>query len=245
MPEINPLNIHISDNAIMHLLMSGLECYMVRYRGDKITVEKQVGTETAGTLWGYFIPGSKEDYDHVCIEHISHDVLADRHTSYVTLRHETTLAKKLLVSARWPHLSLVGDFHTHPYETLSECESAGGWNFSDGDYKSIERPWEEDELDLWKRYKVSVVLTIAALKRVPSDTQPYVKKGHVIQFQIGRFRFWISAYAVDRVSDESTFLVSPGKRQCRKEVYVDIPTINGTDSWFEYGELRRLNELNI
>lgn len=232
------LHVHISDNAILHLLMSGLECFMVRKWGGEETIERG-GTETAGTLWGYFKQGSGNDLDHVRIEHISQDAMADRHASWVTHSYNTAWVKHRIVQARWPHLALIGDFHTHPYRSYKKCENDEGWNFSEDDYKSIQGKWLADELKVWRNFKVSLVLTIAQLQKVYEKTRwlPELIADHIVRFQIGDFRFWISVYAVDRVSDQSTFVVSPGFKGCRQRVFVDAPTINGTEAWFENEEL--------
>lgn len=242
MKELRELHIHISDNAILHLLMSGLECFMVRKWRGRATIERG-GTETAGTLWGYFMQGSGDDLDHVRVEHISQDAMADRHASWSELSHDTTWVKQRIVQARWPYLSLIGDFHTHPYDNYSDCIQDRGWEFSDGDYKSLQGKWTAEELKMWNRYKVSLVLTIAQLHRIHEEKrwEPEVIDDHVVRFQIGEFRFWISVYAVDRVPSQSTFVVSPGPKQCRQRVYVDAPTINGTESWFESGNLEPIS----
>ncbi|MXX95298.1 MAG: hypothetical protein F4039_10785 [Gammaproteobacteria bacterium] len=242
MKKKNNIQIHISDNALLHLLMSGLECFNLRFWRGKIT-QKRGPTETAGTLWGYFIGGDGTEDDHVRVEFVSQDVLADRHKSWVVLQKDTTWVKSQLVQARWPHLSLIGDFHTHPYETYSECNEACGWKFSDGDCDYFQHTWNnQKELELWKRCKVSLLLTIAHLDRVHDEKRwdPDVVENHIVRFQIDRFRFWITAYAID-LTDQSSFVVSPGNRQCRKQVYIDIPTINGTTNWFVYNDLVRIS----
>ena len=244
MTKKNNISIHLSDNAVMHLLMAGLECFNVRIWGKESTT-KRGPTETAGTLWGYFIEGSGRQDDHIRVEHISQDTMAERHKGWVALNDDTTWIKSQLVQARWPHLSFIGDWHTHPYETYTECYDANGWKFSKGDYESFEHTWDEQVFEMWHQCKVSLVLTIARLNRVHEEKRwpSEVINNHIVRFQIGDFRFWISAYAIDPTG-ESSFVVSPGDREVRDDVYIDIPTVNGTDSWFEYNNLPHITKRN-
>ena len=74
------------------------------------------------------------------------DTFAKGTANEVDLNLKVMDVKQKVVEQRWPHLSLVGDFHTHPYKNFGEVVSNAGWEFSKGD-----RAWYEkhEEPDSW------------------------------------------------------------------------------------------------
>ncbi len=230
-PFKRPLTIHVSDAALLHLLLAGMESYHVRHWG-KHTTTKGGPAETAGLLWGYAV--SRPDGDHVLVEHVSTDTFAKGNYREVGLNAEVTRVKQMVVAKRWPHLSMVGDFHTHPYKSYTETQAATGWQFSEGDRESY-----EERQDSWPGC-VALVLTLTEIQEFDENHQvwPEAIESHILRWQMDRFWFWLAGYAIDDAS-ESTLLVSPrakGVGRGRPAVYIDVPTINGTHAWFSYGD---------
>ncbi len=220
--------IHVSDSALMHLLLAGMESYTVRHWGKEV---RKGPAETAGLLFGYVTP--RDGMDHAMVEHVSTDTFAKGTYWSVDLNPNVTKRKCEVIADRWPYLSLVGDFHTHPYKTYSEA-SAGGWEASAGD-----RDWWSDGR-LGVESHVALILTIARLTRKRSYVGPKLIGDNTIYWQqLDRYRFWLTAYAIDR--DNSALLVSPDPepddRPTRPHVYLDVPAVNGTNAWFAYGEV--------
>ena len=246
----NSLWVHVTDSALLHLLMAGMESYKVRLWGRRETTNRGP-VEVAGLLWGY-VPESSEGYDHLVVQHATTDIVAERAKSWSSFSLPSALAKQSVVSARWPQLSMIGDFHTHPYEKYTDAESIGGWEASEGDRVWYEEHFAENVRDtnLQRRFKVSLVLTIAKLQRVREDTRALPEvlgHGNVLKWQLGDFRYWLTAYSLDRTSndDHSPLVLSPREEGWpevehagRDHVYLDVPTIYGTERYFEAGDLR-------
>ena len=219
------LTIHVGDASLMGLVVAGMESYHVRHWGTG--VRKGIA-ETAGLLWGYVVP--KEDGDHVVVDYVSTDTFAKGTAGEVGLNDDVTKVKQRVIAGRWPHLTMVGDFHTHPYKTVADANECKGWEFSKGD-----RNWYETDhsRDTWDG-RIALVLTIAELRR-RTEKEPEVVNDNVIHWQMDRYRFWLSGYAIDAAGEK--LIVSPSVSKGvlgRPAVYVDAPTVNGTSAWFEY-----------
>ena len=243
----NNLWVHVSDSALMHLLMAGMESFKVRRWGKHETTNRGP-VEATGFLWGY-VPELNEGYDHVVIKHATTDVVARRRRNWTELIESSALAQQSVLSTHWPHLSMVGDFHTHPYESYSDVEANPG--ASSGD-----RAWYEDDFchnvecrELRLRFRISLVLSIAELKRVQKDTRfkAELERSNRLKWQLGKFRYWLTAYSLDRTSDDvdSPLVLSPREEGWpeadhagRDKVLLDVPTIHGTERYFEAGDLR-------
>lgn len=222
--DLADVTVHIADSALMHLLLAGVESYFKRRKNEPL--------ETGGLLWGS-IKEPDDDMAHITIQHVSTDTYGKRSPKFFALNDTSTQAKCDILARRWPHLDMVGDFHTHPYLSNKDVLDNKGWEFSCGDYKS----YEDCTPESWAG-RVGLVLTLAELQRYYPDKSidPQVKTrhGNIIQWQIGRYRFWLSAYAVDAVGDRLVVSPKSGSTRPRRYVYIDVPTINGTDAWFNY-----------
>ena len=237
--------IHVTDSALLHLLMAGMESFKVRRWGRNETTNRGP-VEVAGSLWGY-VPEATEDYDHFVIQHATTDIVAERSKGKVGFSPAGALAKQHVVSARWPHLALIGDFHTHPYKSYGEAT----WGASEEDRAWYEQNFYDNvtEASLHTRFRVSLILSIAELQRISdkSRIQPKLTREHVLHWQLGNFRFWLAAYSVDRPTDNDCppLHLSPREEGWpnvqhagRDKVYLDVPTIYGTERYFEAGDLK-------
>ncbi len=214
--------VHVSDVAIMDLLLAGMESYHNRRNDQPV--------ETGGLLWGSIRDDG--DMDHVTVAHVSTDTHGKRHPEHFTLNQVSTQAKCDLMNQRWPHLAMIGDFHTHPYSHYDEVPSDGS-EFSRGDFDWYEKYHTRET---WAG-RVGLVLTLAKLKRHDRrSVNPSVKKrhGNTLYWQLGRYRFWLAAYAIDSVGDRLVVSPQSNRERSRQYVYIDVPTINGTNAWFTY-----------
>ena len=231
-PSEKPLTIHVSDPALMHLLWAGMESFHVRLWGGKPT-DRRGPAETAGLLWGYY--NERADMDHVIVEHVATDKYAIGTANSVDLNDRVVAEKQQVVRERWPHLSMVGDFHTHPYATYAEVQNAKGWRFSPDDIGY----YESRSTGEWHG-RIALVLTITELERYAPEkaVSPAPSRlGSIIRWQVGRYRFWLSSCAIDILEGSNSFVVSRGgDAGIRPAVYLDVPTVNGTDAWFSYSE---------
>ncbi len=231
-PFDKELTIHVSDSSLMHLLLAGMESYKVRHWGTSVTANRGPA-ETAGLLWGYTV--HRDNMDHVIVEHVSTDTFAKGTSSEVGLSEEVMCVKRSVIEERWPYLSLIGDFHTHPYKNYTEVEEAKGWEASQGDRDWYEKYRTPDD---WPG-RIALILAIGELARYHerSHWEPEIIEDNTLRWQqLERFRFWLSAYAVDEC-EGNRFVVSPNARSDgpqRPHVYVDVPNVSGTNAWFSY-----------
>ena len=123
----------------MHLILAGMESYHVRHWGKNIA-EKRPPAETAGDPAGVFNAHGTPRSCYVVVEHVSTDTFARGTSSEVALNPKVTKVKLDVIRRRWPHLSLVGDFHTHVYQNYQEVVDNKGWEFSRGDHDSYDDP---------------------------------------------------------------------------------------------------------
>lgn len=128
--------VRVSDSAIMHLMFAGMESYFVKPFGKKVANTKKKPVETAGLLLGSFLNQDKMDY--YTIDHISNDKYAWGTANEVALNEKVTDVKSDILRRRWPHIKLIGDYHTHPYFSYDEARENKGWMFSKGDYDSYQ-----------------------------------------------------------------------------------------------------------
>lgn len=224
--------VHVSDSAIMHLMLAGMESFHVRLKGKHVLENPDLPpVETAGLLIGYSCHRNKED--HFVIEHATTDKFAKGFSSRIgPLIDTVTEEKRKVIQRQWPHLQIIGDFHTHPYTSYSQAERHRGWEFSSYDIKFHEELNPED----WEG-RCALVLTIAELKRVQEDSRRSNERWaeNVIHWQLGDYRFWLSVIVLDgiRDADSNRFVVSPkqgiNKDHMRPKVYLNVPTIRGVD----------------
>jgi len=164
--------------------MAAIEAYCL---GDgRRSGEKQL--ETFGYLWG-----SKKYAAHETIfflEKISLSLSARRTSGSVTPNRKAARLKNE-VMMRWsPHTTMLGSFHTHPYESLEEVKLNSGFEFSDADFGCF----QHDDF-LWKESgdtPVNFAMTICKLSRVHESGFGEWRRPNLWQFDIGEFRLWLN-----------------------------------------------------
>ena len=238
--------IHVSDNALMHLVLAGIESFHVRPWG-KTVAEHRGAVETAGLLLGYF--RSKNTIDHVFVNDVSTDTYSERDKNSVLINQTVTEEKMKVVESRWPYMTLVGDFHTHPYsdpeDSASVVRRKQYWRFSPGDYKSYEEATTQDQFhpSRWNG-RVALVLTIARNKRKHVGVRSEYIKTNAITWLFEDYRLFLAGYAIDisqKSSEEYVFVVSPPQFKKknpngRSKIYLDVPSVLGTDLWQSYSD---------
>ena len=125
---------------------------------------------------------------------------------------------------RWsPHLTLLGDFHTHPYANLQAVMSArdgdgpkGGFHFSAADRESF----HGDDF-LWEvsgDTPVNIVMTICRMGKVKESYGATSVKNHIWQYDVGEFRFWLTINIGYIDEDEERYLTV----ETDDEVYLEL-----------------------
>lgn len=221
--------VRVSDSAVLHLMLAGMESFRVRHWGKHVRENTEYPVEANGILFGYSV--QKDNADHFIVEHASTDKFAKGYASWVERWNETVNnEKRNVICGQWPHLQIIGDFHTHPYTTYTQAETDHGWEFSPTDIEFH----EELDPSYWEG-RCALVLTIAELKRLHKNKQRSNEtwEENVIHWQLGGFRYWLSAIVLDETHDDDAdrFIVSPRRDikdvLTRPAVYLKVPTIHG------------------
>ena len=89
---------------------------------------------------------------------------------------------------------MVGDYHSHPYKSLSELRANKGWEYSDADLTSLP-PFVEEVQVNHNRPVFSLVVAVAEGGKAGRGALR--KKPNVIQVPVGDVFFVIGAYRIN------------------------------------------------
>ena len=178
------VEVTISEHALQSMVLAASEAYAFGKDGKREPVE------TYAHLWGYRRQG--KDTEHLHVDRISVCVSAETENDGVEVFTDVIALQDDILKHWSPHVSLLGDFHTHPYESWEELRRVKGWQFSKADIRSF---LHYD--DLWKRadgFPISLVMAVCQIKNVHEGwaRHPAPHRG---RFDIGQYRFSISAGA--------------------------------------------------
>ncbi|HUT55542.1 MAG TPA: hypothetical protein VM658_19280 [bacterium] len=112
----------------------------------------------------------------------------------------------------FPAYELIGEFHSHAYDTLSDLETNRGWEFSEGDEGDLVY-WARDMKDkLGQKPAVSLVAAIASCER-NAERRHHNGIKSTLELSAGGCRIIINAYRVlgsGRPSNQNVILKAPG-----------------------------------
>lgn len=205
------VTIRISEMALLTMVLNGIEAYAVM-NSNKKRDRENTKLETIGHMYGY----SKEtgDEKYYFVDCISIDTTARQNTNSVGEYNESRRLKTDIVNSYWPHLELLGSFHSHPYDNIKEVHDNKGYYGSDADKETMEADGE----------KIALILTIATLGK-KSDNGTRYKNGHsnCFQFTLGKLRLWLTAYAT--YEDEDGKIICTDHKT--EDVTIDCPVLAG------------------
>ncbi len=183
-------HLKVSDSALESMCHSALETYLY---GDGHETRSQV--EVNGYLWGW--RRTSDDGQMIFIDRVSPSFSSKKHQNWVQPNQSAVKLQKEFMYRWAPEMSLIGDFHSHPYNDLREVSENKGYYFSDADFDSF-----HDEEFIWANTQdnpVMVVMTICKLNRV-HDTVGKMISSNLWCWDVGEFRFWLNA-AVGYIKD--------------------------------------------
>ena len=182
-------SVTVSDQALQSMALSTLEAY-VHGDGHKRKKQHTLAVETLGFLWGHYTQ-TYDDMLNIHIDMMSLSLSADRDVDSVCDVKNSVELKNALLSRWAPHLKLVGDYHSHPYNTLAEVKDKDilGFEFSEGDIDAF----LTDEI-YWKQNEnpIMVAMTICKLSRVHEAYSSETVRSNIVCFDVGEFRFWMN-----------------------------------------------------
>ena len=220
--------VRLSENALLSLVLNGLEAYSV-FDKNKNSGPKR-GLETYGSLIGYETK-MKDERALFQIELANVDTSAGKKKNEVEYNELATTLKAQTLGSFWPHLEYLGDFHTHPYRCYSEVSNDKGYYLSEDDRKDL-----AENSGFWGeyRYRVGLVVAIGALKKAGSMNPDWVdSECTCVQMTLGNLRLWITAYCAF-LDDNKKELVYTDDNDPR--VFLVCPSITGfAGEYIEYG----------
>ena len=176
--------IRIADSALEGMILAACEAYKFGNGSNDEPVE------TYGHVWGYRRLGLDGGTEHIHVDRFNSCVSAEGSPDDVSVAFEVVDLQDSIVRHWSPHLSLLGQFHTHPYKSREELVSERGWGFSKPDDKSFRK-----DDSLWKRADdspISLVMAMAPLQRV-HEGWGEAKAPNRWRFELGEYRFYLSA----------------------------------------------------
>lgn len=181
--------VRISEDALIQLVLNGLEAYSVHHLGNE---KAKTLLETYGLLWGHEIRLPETNNIHYSIELISIDTSAKRGRNSCNYNDSALELKRHILTSNWPHYDFLGDVHTHPYKDYKIVEANKYYNFSKDDIEDL-----EENSKKWKNhnYRVGLVLTIAQMQKAGRKETKYLKP-NLIEFTLGDYRLWIKCYVI-------------------------------------------------
>ena len=184
--------VRISPTLLETMTLAAIEAYCYGNRRK----QKNTAVETLGYVWGY---RKKEGGVTIFyLDRTSVSISAEREYHSVTPNLDAAMLKNE-VMMRWsPHLTMLGDFHSHPYSNLTEVAAEAGYNFSPEDMRELKLNdfiWEQSGDN-----PVILVIAVCRLGRVRDSVQDNFRN-NIARFAIGDFQFWLNA-AVGYVDGE-------------------------------------------
>jgi len=189
------VSVVVEGRALEDMLLGALEAYSVpRGRGRPYT-------EVYGLCFGSVKTERRrtrrEGYVseiHVLVRRVALQLRA--HTSVRSFVPEPRSEAVHLEMARelFPHLELVGDFHSHPYDTLAALREHRGWSFSPQD-EDYNRTWVEELSEAGHRPRAGLILAIARAGRRTLAEPP---GENILRALIGQCHCFLAAYRINR-----------------------------------------------
>lgn len=212
------LTITIEDHAMPQLITSALEAYEF---GRKTSRKHETQLETFGLLWGYILPerGSRPPRIIATTATVETSAFATNHS--VTPNWDSLRMKMEFVMRYWPHLEVVGTFHSHPYKTRKEVEACHGWQASNGDNEGDMHFWPELHKELFKYnpHLAHLIITITALQRKGWALPKEIENRSGFELSLGKRKLWITSYASATNEGENKF------EMMSKLPILDIPSL--------------------
>ncbi|MDR8016377.1 hypothetical protein ACMHYQ_23895 [Ectopseudomonas guguanensis] len=221
---MKPLYITVEDHAVPQLITSALEAYEI---GRTSPRKKEDKLETFGLLWGYMTPerGNRPPRIIVTTATVETSALVTKGSANPDLG--SLRMKMEFVTRYWPHLEVVGTFHSHPYDSLSEAREYKGWQASSPDTvgpnqgDTVFWPRLHEELFLNNPYLGHLIISVTALQKTGWALPKAIEGDSGFELSLGKRKIWITSYASEAVEYED----GPGAQMMDALPVLDIPSM--------------------
>lgn len=198
----------IEDHVIPTLLTSAVEAYEFEHKTHSRGRGKRK-LETFGLLWGYVVPAKGDTPAKVIATTATIETSALRHENWVRPDPKSIISKKELIQQYWPHLELVGCFHSHPYDDLDEINEVRGWQCSPDDRDFF--TWFHKKICPAQPNLAHVIVAITGLKKSSKAVINNIgnQESDGVSISADYRKFWLNAYATV-VDDNGKFCLDKG-----------------------------------
>ncbi len=204
--HLEKLKVLIEPRAIEDLLLAAAETYVVPARGKGNRY-----TECYGVCYG-----SRRDHAPfpdgrfrrtVHVSRIVTQLRARANANEVYPNAQSAKIHGEVADKLFSHLSVVGDYHTHPYASITRLRSVKGWMYSGDDQKHV-AGWIDEQREVGHDPRFSLVVGVARGKR---KGKPVRSARNRVRVCLGRVFLEIAAYRIlhDRQYDEEIELELP------------------------------------
>ncbi len=204
--HLERVRILIEPRALEDLLLAAAETYVVPARGKGNRY-----TECYGICYG-----SRRDHAPLSDGRFRRTVYVSRIVTQLRARanaHEVypnSQSAKVhgeVADKLFSHLAVVGDYHTHPYASLTRLRSVKGWQYSGQDEEHI-AGWIDDQRTVGHDPRFSLVVAVARGKR---QGKPMVPARNRVRVWLGSLFLEIAAFRIlhDRKYDDEIELELP------------------------------------
>lgn len=195
-------NIVIEDHVVPQLFTTAIEAYEFEHRAHT-NGKSYKNLETFGLLWGYSIPQKGNLPARIVATMATVETSALRHQEWVRPNFDSIIAKKVFFEKYWPNIELVGSFHSHPYESLTQVNNLKGWRASEGDKRFW--PWFHEIVSPEQPLLAHLVVTITKLEKQGWAYPDRLKgseqnMGYVLSAD--NRKLWLRAYSSEAYLDD-------------------------------------------
>lgn len=217
--------VRISENALISLFLSAMEAYAVKHLNIKSS--SNTSLECIGSLFGHEVKmHSGETLYH--IEFATVDTSAEQKRSEVTSSEMATRMKIDVFNSFWPHLTYMGEFHSHPSKS---------WHDPDrylSEYDKNDFITDKSWLDIPLR--VAIVVAIASMEKAGTKACTMIQS-NCVETTFGNLKVWLTAYCVYWDKNKKSLNLTEDKD---KQVILDCPSLTGLD-WehVDFGRIKK------
>lgn len=196
-------NLVIEDHVVPQLFTTAIEAYEFEHKAHQ-NGKSYTNLETFGLLWGYSIPQKGNLPARIVATMATVETSALRHQDWVEPDLNSIITKKQFFERYWPNIELVGTFHSHPYDNLTEVNDLKGWRASDGDKKFW--PWFHEYVSPEQPLLAHLIITITKLEKKGWAYPDRLKgkeecKGYVLSADDRKL--WLRSYSSETCLDET------------------------------------------
>ena len=188
------VDVFMDRRALEDLLIAAVEAYLSPRKG------KRKGYEVVGICLGMTSSELREvrgqgmrTLTRVQILRCQPQLSAEGGTTWVEWSDKSLDALLSAASTLFPAYKLVGDFHSHPYDTISQAGEKGS-NYSSGDEEAL-RAWFARMDGIGQRPVVSLVAAIARSDK-PVELNHFKGDPATLQMTVGRCRVVVRAHRI-------------------------------------------------